>query len=162
MSAGPILTTGSAGAAETGNDHLTAVLVLGHDGHPAAQAALRCALGLARRMNAEIHVLHSITLEDYGIDPDLEAFDQDCVRSLAAERRQVASALADSSVTWSYHEKRGDPATQLARYAADSNAAMIIVGATHRHLIPHLAGGGNSVAKRLLHCQDRPVLVVPA
>jgi nucleotide-binding universal stress UspA family protein len=137
-------------------------VVVGHDGHPASQVALRCAIDFAEQLGAHLHVLHSVTLEDYGIDPDIEAFEQDCERNLAAERQAIATALDGSTVRWTYHEDRGDPALRLAHLAATVNASMIVVGATESGIIRHLIGKGDSVPKRLLHVQARPVLVVPA
>jgi nucleotide-binding universal stress UspA family protein len=143
-------------------DPATTTLVVGHDGHPASQTALRCAVRLAEQLHADLHVLHSITFDDYGIDPDIEAFEQECERNLDAERQAIADALSHTTIRWSYHEERGDPAGRLAQLAGTVNAAMIIVGATQSGLIRHLISGGDSVPKRLLHVQARPVLVVPA
>ncbi len=143
-------------------DPSTTTLVVGHDGHPASQTALRCAVRLAEQLHAHLHVLHSITLDDYGIDPDIEAFEQECERNLAAERQAIADALSDTTIRWSYHEERGDPAGRLAQLAAACDASMIIVGATQPGLIRHLINAGDSVPRRLLHVQPLPVLIVPA
>ena len=143
-------------------DPATTTLVVGHDGHPASQTALRYAVRLAEQLHAHLHVLHSVTLTDYGTDPDTEAFEEECERNLAAERQAIADTLAHTTVRWSYHEERGDPAVRLAQLAGSVNAAMIIVGATEPGLVRHLISRGDSVPKRLLHVQARPVLVVPA
>lgn len=135
-------------------------LVVGHDRHPAATAALGVAIGLAHRLGAELHVLHSVTLDDYGIDPDDEQFEAECERICAAERAQVTAAVQDAGLIWSYHQARGDPAEALTRLAEELDAACIVVGATRQHALPHFAGG-DSVARRLLRRQKRPVLVVP-
>jgi nucleotide-binding universal stress UspA family protein len=132
-------------------------VVVGHDGHPAAQAALAASIELARRLDAQLHVVHSITHSDYGIDPDTDEFEETCRRNLAHERDQIAGVLDDAGVAWSYHEERGDPAARLMHLANETDADYIVVGATHRGWL-HLGG---SVPKRLLHMQTRPVLVVP-
>ena len=132
-------------------------VVVGHDGHAGSQVALGVAVDLAGRIGAHLHVVHSVTLADYGIDPDTEAFEETRDRNLAAEREAIADALADTSVGWTHHEERGDPADRLARLADQTGAAYIVVGASHRRLV-HL---DSSVPRRLLHLQSRPVVVVP-
>lgn len=135
-------------------------LVLGHDGHPASDAAFSAAIDLAKRLDAHLHVVHSITLDDYGIDPDSDAFERESERNLTRERESIAAAFAGTSVRWTYHEERGDPAGRLNQLAAAVNASFIIVGATRGGMLHHLFGG-NSVPKRLLHHQGYPVIVVP-
>jgi nucleotide-binding universal stress UspA family protein len=137
-------------------------LVVGHDGHhSASQDALLYAIHLARRLNAHVHVIHSITLNDYGIDPDIDAFEDECARNVALERECIAAAFENTVVGWTYHEERGDPAAHLARLAASVNAACIIVG-SNRHGVVRGLLGADTVPRRLLHHQLRPVLVVPA
>jgi nucleotide-binding universal stress UspA family protein len=134
-------------------------LVVGHDGHPAGDAALHAAIDLARRLGAHLHVMHSITLEDYGIDPDADRFGQECERHLAEERATIADTLANASIGWTYHEERGDPALRLADLASAVDALFIVVGATSPGMLHHLLSG--SVPNRLLHSRGHPVLVVP-
>ncbi|MDT4951691.1 MAG: hypothetical protein QOJ37_4286 [Pseudonocardiales bacterium] len=151
----PRESSGSAGVQPPGE----LALVVGHDGHPASNAALSAAIDLARRLGAHLHVVHSITLDDYGIDPDIDAFEQECERTLAHERETIVDTLTSTSINWTYHEERGDPAIRLAQLATAVNASFIIVGATSSGLLNHLMSG--SVPKRLLHHQAHPVLVVP-
>lgn len=132
-------------------------VVVGHDGHAAARAALGASAELARRIGAHLHVVHSVTVADYGVDPDTDAFEQTRDRNLVHERELIAAALGDAAIGWTYHEERGDPAVRLAHLATELDAAYVVVGATHRGW-PHLGG---SVPKRLLHLQGRPVVVVP-
>lgn len=134
----------------------TAIL-LGHDGAPAAQVALHAAIELAQRLRASLHVLHSITLEDYGVDPETAEFDEVRDRNLAAERSVIADSLSGTDVPWTYHEEYGDPAARLARLADEVDAAYIVIGASHRGWL-HVGG---SVPKRLVRLQPRPVVVVP-
>jgi nucleotide-binding universal stress UspA family protein len=138
-------------------EHTDAHVVVGHDGHPAAHAALATAVDLAGRIRAHLHVVHSVTLADYGVDPDTEQFEESRDSNVAAERAAITLTLADAAVPWTYHEERGDPAERLAALAEELDACYIVVGATHSGLL-HVGG---SVAKRLLHCQSRPVVVVP-
>ena len=136
------------------------VLVVGHDRHAAGIAALQVAVDLARRLGAHLHVVHSVTLDDYGIDPDSAGFEAEYERSLRAEHDALETDLHDAGIEWTYHEQRGDPAHALAQLAAELDALYIVVGATHSGGLRHLVGG-ESVPKRLLRHQRRPVLIVP-
>ena len=136
------------------------VVLVGHDRHAAASAALAATIELARWVQGEVHVMHCITLDDYGVDPDTEEFDSECERNRVREREQIMLAMSGTGLRWCYHEGRGDPARALAALANDVAATYIIVGATHPGALHRLAGG-DSVAKRLLRLQHRPVLVVP-
>jgi nucleotide-binding universal stress UspA family protein len=134
-------------------------LVVGHDGHPASNAALRAAIDLAQRLDAHLHIVHSVTLDDYGIDPDTETFEQECDRSLGREREAISNALSGTAVRWTYHEERGDPASRLAQLASELDAAFIIVGASSPGMLHHMFD--SSVPRRLLHRQGHPIVVVP-
>jgi len=139
-----------------------AALVVGHDGHHSAKDdALHYAVQLAARLDAHLHVIHCVTIDEYGIDPDTAAFEEECERNLAIERRRITAMFEDTTVRWTYHEERGDPADRLAELAASVNAAGIIVG-SHPHGIARGLLGADSVPRWLLHHQPRPVLVVPA
>lgn len=134
-------------------------LVVGHDGHPAATAALRLALDLAERLGAQLDVVHCVTVEDAGIDPDTEEFEEQIDRNMAHERDLIEQTLSATSCAWNYHEERGDPAVRLAALAEELDAMFIVVGSTHRGMFHQLTA--RSVPRRLLHMQKRPVLVVP-
>lgn len=135
-------------------------LVVGHDGHPASDAAIGVATDLATRLGAHVHVVHCVTVEDFGVDPDTEQFEREGDRSIARERETIERSMAGVAVAWTYYEERGDPSSRLAAVADSVDALFIVVGATHRGVLPALTGG--SVSRRLLHLQHRPVLVVPA
>ena len=104
--------------------------------------------------------MHSITLDDYGIDPDSPGFDDEYERSIQAEHDALDNDLRDAGIRWTYHEQRGDPAHALSELAGELDALCIVVGATHGGGLRHLVGG-ESVPKRLLRHQHRPVLIVP-
>lgn len=135
-------------------------LVVGHDGHAAAGRALSVAVDLAERLDAVVHVVHCMAIEDFGVDPDTDQFEAERDRNVARERQSIETLLRDSTVSWTYHEERGDPAARLARLAHEVDALFIVVGATHHPVFQQLVGG--SVSGRLLHKGNRPVLVVPA
>lgn len=136
------------------------VIVVGHNRHTAARAALHAAAELARQLGAELHVVHSITLDDYGIDPDADDFDTAREENMKGEQAEISDTLARDDVAWTYHVKHGDPARALAQLADDVDAAYLVVGATHPGALRHVLGG-TSVAAQLIKLQPRPVLVVP-
>lgn len=149
--------------AGTARDPSGTSLVVGHDRHPAADAALRVAVDLARRLRADLHVVHGVDLFDYPIDPDAADWEQQALAALAEQRRRVHAALADFPLAWTYQAGHGSPAGLLGRVAEETAALMIIVGshgegpgATFERL---LAG---SVSRTVLRRQHRPVLIVPA
>ena len=127
--------------------------------HAAADAALAVAVDLAQRLGAHVHVVHCIAIEEFGVDPDTEQFEEERDRNVARERESIEAALRGSAVAWSYHEERGEPSARLRHLADDCEALFIVVGASHQGVFHHLTGA--SVSRRLLHDQQRPVLVVP-
>jgi nucleotide-binding universal stress UspA family protein len=137
-------------------------LVLGHDHHPHSQDALTVAAELARRLRAEVHVVHSIDLSDYPIDPDAADWEQQAQRALQDQYQQVAEVLKDSETGWTYHASRGDPVRLLAAVADETDALMIIVGSRGEgpgKVVDRILE--RSVSHGLIARQHRPVLVVP-
>ena len=138
-------------------------LVVGHSLHPASDAALLVAVDLALRLRADLHVVHGVDLFDYPVDPDAADWEQQARRTLDAQHRRVAEALAESSLGWTYQAGHGDPSRLIAAVADETDALMIIVGS-------HGGGPGatfdrivaGSVSRTVLRRQQRPVLIVPA
>jgi nucleotide-binding universal stress UspA family protein len=136
-------------------------LVVGFDRSAASVAALHHASDLGARLGAEMHVVHAIDLSDYPIDPDADDWEQQAVKNLEEERRQVSSSLGGYPCGWSYLALRAEPAEALARVANQVDAIMIVVGVRPggwRHVLERLAGP--SVSHRLINHCHRPVLVV--
>lgn len=80
-----------------------------------------------------------------------------------AFRRQVASQVHRIAGThnpaWSLIVRDGDPATELARIAAELDARMLVIGVRHRHFTDRLFG--RETALRLLQRCHVPLLIVP-
>ena len=77
-------------------------------------------------------------------------------------RAGAAQALATSPVDWTVHQLVGDPALAIKHLADRLDARLLVVGTRRRGLgesIREFFTG--SVAARLAHRQQRPVLVVP-
>jgi nucleotide-binding universal stress UspA family protein len=138
----------------------TPQIVVGHDNSASSSAALHAALSLGTTLHAHLHIVHCVTLEDYGIDPDTDEFEAVRDRHLAAERDAIAAAMKNSSVPWNYLEAHGDRVHAIAELAHSVDAAYIVVGASHRGLLRHLLDGGQ-LASKLVRVQPRPVIVVP-
>lgn len=131
-----------------------------HDHHPSVP---RRAADLAAALGTDlvcVAVDESSVREPSGavvpVDPDADSPVDDDLRDA------VAAALADSPVPWRLERTAGDPASELARLAAEHGAALVVVGARRpgmRGWATHLVGG--TVAGHLVHDQPRPVVVLP-
>lgn len=85
------------------------------------------------------------------------------IRAVTQElRASIESACSPLGIDWSLRSLAGDPARALGRLAAETGAAMIIVGTPEPGLGHRLTAALNgSVAAWLSHHQDRPILIVP-
>lgn len=139
-------------------------VVLGHRAGPDGQAVLYHGTDLAGRLGAALHVVHVVDLSDYPIDPDSPDWEQQAQETLAAERHEVESALADLPGSWTYHAAHGDPVALLRRVADSYDALMFVVGSRGENagsVISRLLGTRPSVSHGLIARSHRPVLVVP-
>jgi nucleotide-binding universal stress UspA family protein len=71
---------------------------------------------------------------------------------------EVARMLDPLGISWDLWIGNGDPACRLDEVAADVDADLIVVGTHGGGLLRSLLRG--SVATRLLHREQRPLLVV--
>ncbi|MEC5190752.1 MULTISPECIES: universal stress protein [unclassified Arthrobacter] len=85
------------------------------------------------------------------------------IRAVTQELRSSISAACDNlGVPWALRTLAGDPARALGRLAAETGAAMIIVGTPEPGLGHRISAALNgSVAAWLSHHQFHPVLIVP-
>ena len=140
-----------------------AVLVVGHDRFPESDHALAVAIDLSQRLQAFVHVVHAVSLNDYPIDPDGDDWEQQAMNVLEAQRRTAEGLFAGVVPGWRYHTGRGDPVELLAAVAEAHDALMIIVGTRGGGLAAALARTlGRSVSLQVALRQCRPVLVVPS
>jgi nucleotide-binding universal stress UspA family protein len=93
------------------------------------------------------------------IDPDAGGSDSAAVAEALTAR--LRTELAQVPVDWEFRRLWGSPAQALHRAAEELDASLIVVGTREggraHHLEERLAG---SVADRLVHSQQRPILVV--
>ena len=138
-----------------------AVLIVGYDGHERSASTLRFAADFATRLNAQLHVVHVVDLDDYPIDPDSAFWEERAVESIQEEREAASAALKDWTGSWSYDVERGDPVKALTRVAAQKSALLIVVGARAGGVLHHLIAAHGSVTNDVAR-QGFPVLVAPA
>ena len=139
-------------------------LVLGHGAGPQGPTVLHHGVDLAERLGAALHVVHVVDLADYPVDPDSADWEEQVQDVLAAEQREVESALADLPGPWTYRIARGDPVSQLRRVADGYDALLIVVGSRGEgagSVLSRLLGPTPSVSHGLIARTHRPVLVVP-
>jgi len=144
------------------NDAST-TLVVGHSNDAAGDHALAVAADLGRRLQARIHVVHVVDIRDYPADSDTANWEEQGQQKLSEQRGRVARMLTDVELDWTYEARRGEPAAELALAAEEHDALLIVVGTRGeglRVVIPRLIEP--SVSHGVIHCQPRPVVVVPA
>ena len=89
--------------------------------------------------------------------------DQETINDYYREQGEIAlksarEAVAAAGLAYRYHISIGTPAEAIARYAAEENVDRIVMGRQGQGGLQSLLLG--SVANRLLHLTDKPVLLV--
>lgn len=138
-------------------------IVVGYDEHPASRAALAFAAALAFRLDAELNIIHVLSLDDYPIDPDGPDWEACAEREVSDEREKAREVLGAHGLTkWTYDVQRGNPVRLLVDACEKRDALMIIVGKPEQGfgaMLNHLVTG--SISRGLLHTAHRPVVIVP-
>ena len=120
--------------------------VVGTDGSPGAEAAIRKVIELAGGSGASVHLVSAYpgksTLERLGMTARQDTIDMRGVAMdvLARDERRFAEA----GFTVEKHAREGDPAHVIVDVADEQDAGMIVVGAR-----------GNSRRRRALHARRR-------
>jgi nucleotide-binding universal stress UspA family protein len=131
--------------------------LVGVDGSSAGAAALRFAAALSAGTGARLEVVRVVG--DVPLAPELgdqARVEADVVRAAEMDTvRAVDAAGLDATVD----AITGDPAHELHRRARARDAALIVIGATHRGRLGRLAPG--SLGEQLVHGAPCGVLVVP-
>jgi nucleotide-binding universal stress UspA family protein len=137
-------------------------LVVGWDRQPASVAALRYAVGLARRLDAHLHVAHIADFDDLPVDPDAWDYEQQFHASLEAHAVRALTLLDELGANWTYHAMHGRPPDALADLAEEVDAVMIVLGAPRGGMHSFIETfAGQSVAYQLTRKHGRAVLLVP-
>jgi|RhiMethySRZTD1v2_1073278.scaffolds.fasta_scaffold1094777_1 nucleotide-binding universal stress UspA family protein len=136
-------------------------IVVGTDGSPGAEAAIRKVIDLAGGSGATVHLVAAYpgrtTLERLGMTAKSDAVDMRGVAMDVLARDERRFAEAGFSVE--KHAREGDPAHVIADVADEQDAGMVVVGASGT------AGGGTrftlgNVASKLAHHVSRSLLIV--
>ena len=136
-------------------------IVVGTDGSPDAEAAIRKVIELAGDTAATVHLVAAYpgrsTLERLGMTAKQDSVDMRGVAMdvLARDERR----FDDAGFTVEKHAREGDPAHVIMDVAEEQDAGMIVVGARGA------AGGGSrftlgNVASKLAHHVSRSLLIV--
>jgi nucleotide-binding universal stress UspA family protein len=136
--------------------------VLGCDGQPTSDAAIRFAVREARLRRARLVVVIAYFIP---VDPDLESIEtpDSVLRSRARTRAEVAMcrALTLPIDQLPQHEivTEPGPAGRILRRDYDT-AQLIVIGTHQRHLLQRLLHG-QSTSRDLIEHSNVPVVVVP-
>jgi nucleotide-binding universal stress UspA family protein len=136
-------------------------IVVGTDGSPGAEAAIRKVIQLAGGSGTTVHLVAAYpgrsTLERLGMTAKTDTVDMRGVAMdvLARDERRFSEA----GFGVEKHAREGDPAHVIAEVADEKNAGMIVVGARGS------AGGGTrftlgNVASKLAHHPSHSLLIV--
>ena len=127
------------------------------DFSPSADEAWRCAVDLARSLDADLHLVH-VAMPMPGDAP--QKVDQDYEHAVALAQRlleeRAATATLGSRVKTVV--RRGEPVQVLAAMARDENIDLVIVGTHQRQRAGDILVG--SVAERLIRLAPCTVVVV--
>jgi nucleotide-binding universal stress UspA family protein len=136
-------------------------IVVGTDGSPSADRAVRRAADVAKGVGAQVHLVTAF--------PDVATFRETIVSSAKADPvdlREVAEsvlaresrALADQGIDVVTHAREGDPAEVIIDVAQEEGADLIIVGARGLSGLERFLLG--SVSSKLSHHAPTSVMVV--
>ncbi|MFI8774518.1 universal stress protein [Gordonia sp. NPDC062954] len=140
-----------------------ASLVIGWDRSPTSTAAVRYAVDLARRLDAHVHVVHVVDIDDTPIDPDAPDWGDQLRATLMSDAAEAKDLLDGLAASWTYHSGHGDPAQLLATVADRYSALMVVIGSPRGGLLSYLDSlVGQSVSQQLIGNRKTPLLVVPA
>jgi nucleotide-binding universal stress UspA family protein len=137
-------------------------VVVGDDGSPAAESAIRYALDEARRRGSPLHVVRAWTIRDavrpadkeLGYIPSLAEFE---AATLEVTRQRLKDLVGDGSdVAVEVHVLHGSAAPALV--AVSETADVLVVGSRGLGGLASVLLG--SVAARVIRDSARPVIVV--
>ena len=140
------------------------VIVTATDGSDQSLRAANVAAALARSNNAHLYIVTVVRPPEgwwgiVGAPPPAESLGN----ALADAQRVVLEKTVDGTdlegVDYQTVEEVGDPANQLAAFAEEKGAELLVIGQRGAGLVERIMVG--SVADRLVHIAHTPVLVVP-
>jgi nucleotide-binding universal stress UspA family protein len=103
-------------------------LLVAHDGSKPAERAFDFSLDLARRYDAELHVLAVIRPPDLGVEVETEAFIEESRRYYQALLEQLKTRPGGDPARVYFELTIGHPAEQIVLYAERHGIDHIVVG----------------------------------
>jgi nucleotide-binding universal stress UspA family protein len=128
-------------------------ILLGYDGSKSAEDALAFALDLARRYDAELHLVAVARPPEFAEDVEAEAVIENSRRHYDRILSGPRTRLAGESIKTQVHVVVGHPAEQLVRYAEGHGIDHIVVGHRGHTLFDRWLIG--SIARQVIayaHC----------
>lgn len=124
-------------------------ILCANDLQPGSRHALHRACWLAKKLQADLTVLHVVSPDE----PRGLALEQRVWRAESHARAALPAEAADAQV----RVRVGNPARRIAEYAREISAGLIVLGPND--LAAGSAGIGSSIADRVLAGARRPVLI---
>jgi nucleotide-binding universal stress UspA family protein len=137
-------------------------ILLPTDGSKGVDEAINCAVAVAKKFNATIHVLFVVEPPRF-LDFGAGIAAADIVPSIQEAGKQIisdtAQVIRDSGV-FSVKEaiKQGHPAEEIIRYAKEEGIDLIVMGTHGRRGLNRVLLG--SVAEEVVRSADVPVMTV--
>ena len=139
--------------------------LVGVDGSDFSHRAVAKAVGLAKKVEAIVHLVAIVKWSKYKLlhMTDIDIPPENAEKEEAIERKELLQPLldkyADSGVKMTTSFKWGDPADELKKETKHSKANMIFVGRRGGSATLDLLMG--SVASKLAHNIGVPIVLVP-
>jgi len=127
------------------------------DGTATAEAAMEHALDLARRYDADVHVLHVI--DDWRYDTSIESAVAPLREEGEAYVERLEAAATDASVPVTTAVELGKPGQDVLDYVGDHDVDLVVMGTRGRGGLPRRLLG--SVTQYVVTHAAVPVHVVP-
>jgi nucleotide-binding universal stress UspA family protein len=128
-------------------------ILLGYDGSEAADTAFAFALELARKFDAELHVIAIVRPPEFGDEVETRAVIENSRRHYEKVLGTLSERLAKQPVAYRSSLVVGHPAEQMVRYAEEHSIDHIVVGHRGHTLFERWLIG--SVARQVIayaHC----------
>jgi nucleotide-binding universal stress UspA family protein len=140
------------------------VIVSATDGSEQSLRAANAAVALARANDAYLFIVTVVRPPEgwwgiVGAPPPAESLGNALADAQRVVLEKTVEAVDLTGVRFETVEEVGDPANQLAAFAEDKEADLIVIGQRGAGLVERIMVG--SVADRLVHIAKVPVLVVP-
>lgn len=139
-------------------------IVVPVDGSELSLRALDLAIDFSKVVGASVKIVHVVDISKAAVvgygDPQYVSSLLSAMRDDGVVFLQSASKrAADKAASFGIELREGNPAREIVRYAAQSDARWIVMGSHGRSGLNHFVAG--SVAEGVLRISAVPVLVVP-